>query len=114
MGEVYREHDVKLGRAVALKLLPIAFATDAARLARFQRGGAGPDLAQSPEQQSKGYGGVNQIARSVRKRFAFVVSHARTSLTTASAHASQEFSRGFFAGRRAFSSVSPTPTKIRR
>src|SRR5262245_17404705 len=37
MGEVYCAHDSKLGRDVALKILPAAFARDAERLARFQR-----------------------------------------------------------------------------
>jgi serine/threonine protein kinase len=36
-GEVYRARDAKLGRDVALKLLPDAFARDAERTARFQR-----------------------------------------------------------------------------
>jgi eukaryotic-like serine/threonine-protein kinase len=37
MGEVYRARDTKLGRDVALKILPDTFATDPERLARFQR-----------------------------------------------------------------------------
>jgi len=37
MGEVYQAHDTKLGRDVAIKVLPEAFAYDPERLARFQR-----------------------------------------------------------------------------
>ena len=37
MGEVYRATDTGLGRQVAIKVLPAAFATDPERLARFER-----------------------------------------------------------------------------
>ena len=37
MGEVYRAHDTKLGRDVAIKILPSHFTTDPDRLARFER-----------------------------------------------------------------------------
>src|SRR5262245_15118353 len=37
MGEVYRARDTKLGRDVAIKILPDGFTHDPERLARFQR-----------------------------------------------------------------------------
>ena len=37
MGEVYRARDTKLGRDVALKVIPDTFALDPDRLARFKR-----------------------------------------------------------------------------
>jgi serine/threonine protein kinase len=37
MGVVYRAHDTRLGRQVAIKILPAAVADDPARRARFER-----------------------------------------------------------------------------
>src|ERR1700741_1635106 len=37
MGEVYQAHDTKLGRDVAIKVLPANFVDDPERLSRFQR-----------------------------------------------------------------------------
>src|SRR5205814_8000318 len=37
MGQVYRATDTTLGRQVAIKILPDAFAADPERLARFKR-----------------------------------------------------------------------------
>jgi Tol biopolymer transport system component len=37
MGEVYQAHDPRLGRDVAIKILPMAFTRDAERLLRFDR-----------------------------------------------------------------------------
>src|SRR5215468_10178025 len=37
MGEVYRGHDTRLGRTVAIKILPSQFSADAVRKQRFER-----------------------------------------------------------------------------
>jgi serine/threonine protein kinase len=47
MGEVYRAHDDKLGRDVALKLLPDQISRDAERPARFEREATAPAIVNS-------------------------------------------------------------------
>ena len=37
MGEVYRAHDQRLGRDVAVKIIPVSFASDASRVRRFEQ-----------------------------------------------------------------------------
>jgi serine/threonine protein kinase len=37
MGEVYRARDPRLGRDVAIKVLPVSFTADAERLRRFEQ-----------------------------------------------------------------------------
>jgi serine/threonine protein kinase len=46
MGEVYRAHDVRLGRTIAIKVLPDALASDPDRLARFEREAKGPRVVE--------------------------------------------------------------------
>ena len=48
MGEVYRAHDTQLGREVAIKILPVIFAMDPDRLARFEREARVSGVAESP------------------------------------------------------------------
>jgi serine/threonine protein kinase len=45
MGEVYRARDPRLGREVAVKVLPTSFSADAKRLHRFEQEARGPECS---------------------------------------------------------------------
>ena len=49
MGEVYRARDPRLGREVAIKLIPEAFATDASRVRRFEQEARAAGQLEPPE-----------------------------------------------------------------
>jgi serine/threonine protein kinase len=59
MGEVYRAKDTKLGRDVALKILPASFTNDPERVARFRREAQvlaslnQPHIAQNPRPRAR-------------------------------------------------------------
>ena len=59
MGDVYRARDMRLGRDVALKVLPEAFLADAERIARFEREAKAiasfnhPNIARHPRPRGK-------------------------------------------------------------
>jgi serine/threonine protein kinase len=57
MGEVYRATDTKLGREVALKVLPAGMARDPDRLARFQR------EAKAPQPSRRSWPSTRRAAR---------------------------------------------------
>ncbi len=48
MGEIYRGHDARLGRDVAIKVLPPAFARDEGRVERFEREARAAGLLNHP------------------------------------------------------------------
>jgi Tol biopolymer transport system component len=48
MGEVYRARDTRMGRAVAIKVLPQSFADDPGRIARFEREAQAAGLLNHP------------------------------------------------------------------
>ena len=68
MGEVYRARDTRLGRDVAIKVLPPAFANDAERLARFEREARVLAAARSPAtwRSVYGRGGDRPVAHGAR------------------------------------------------
>src|SRR5687768_13978916 len=49
MGEVYRAHDTRLDRTVALKILPTQVAEEPDRLRRFQRGAKAASALAQPK-----------------------------------------------------------------
>ena len=53
MGEVYRARDTKLGRDVALKILPDSFTHDPDRVARFRREAQVPRRSTRIDSRSK-------------------------------------------------------------
>jgi eukaryotic-like serine/threonine-protein kinase len=72
MGEVYRARDARLGRDVALKMLPAAFTSDTNRMHRFEQEGRAAAALNHPNivviYDSGPEGGVFYVATELLER----------------------------------------------
>src|SRR5215471_11797350 len=90
MGEVYRARDTKLGRDVAIKVLPEGVAQDPERLARFER-----EARSLPALNHPGIVTIYAVEQSVDTRFLAMELVEGESLDTAMAHGGFSLPRFF-------------------
>ena len=78
MGEVYKAKDTKLGRAVAIKVLPARYADEPARREMFEREARAASALTHPNIVTVYDAGVEGAHRFLKRVWAFAAGHAAT------------------------------------